>query len=111
MSPGYIYLSIAVIAEVIATTALKASDGFTVPLPSIIVVLGYGLAFFMLSLVLRTVPMGIAYAIWAGLGIVLITIAGAIVYRQVPDLPALIGMTMIVGGVVVINMFSKSTGH
>lgn len=108
MKTAYLYLAIAIVTEVIATTALKASEQFTRPIPTLIVVLGYGTAFYMLSLALRTLPVGIAYAIWAGLGILLVAVAGAIVYRQVPDLPAIIGMAMIVGGVVVIHVFSET---
>lgn len=108
---GYLYLSIAIFAEVIGTTALKASEEFTRLGPSIIVILGYGTAFYFLSLVLKTIPVGIAYAIWSGVGIVLITIVGAIVYRQVPDLAAIIGMVLIVAGVAVINIFSSSVSH
>ncbi|MBB3060316.1 DMT family transporter [Microbulbifer rhizosphaerae] len=108
MKIAYLYLAIAIVTEVIATTALKASEQFTRPIPTVIVVLGYGTAFYMLSLALRTLPVGIAYAIWAGLGILLVAVAGAVVYRQVPDLPAMIGMAMIVGGVVVIHVFSET---
>nr|WP_176491094.1 MULTISPECIES: multidrug efflux SMR transporter [Microbulbifer] len=108
---AYLYLAIAILAEVAATTALKASEQFTRPLPSVLVVLGYGLAFYMLSLVLRTVPVGIAYAIWAGVGILLVALAGAVIYREIPDWPAVIGMTLIVAGVVVINLFSKTAVH
>ena len=108
---GYLYLALAITAEVIGTTALQASQGFTKPLPSAIVVIGYGLAFYLLSLVLKFIPMGVAYAIWAGLGIVLITAAGALVYKQIPDLPAMLGMGLIVAGVAVINLFSKTVSH
>ena len=108
---GYVYLALAIIAEVVATTALQASDGFSKIIPSSIVVIGYGLAFYFLGLVLKSIPMGIAYAIWAGTGIVLISIAGIIVYRQMPDTPAMIGMGLIVAGVAVINLFSKTTTH
>jgi small multidrug resistance pump len=108
---GYLYLAIAIIAEVIATSALKASEGFSQLWPSVVVVVGYGAAFYFLSLVLRTIPVGIAYAIWAGVGIVLITIVGAILFRQLPDLAAIIGMGLIVAGVAVINIFSKSISH
>ena len=96
---AYVYLGIAIVAEVIATTALKASEEFTKLVPSVMVVLGYAAAFYFLALVLRTIPVGIAYGIWAGLGIVLITIIGAIVFKQVPDLPAVVGMALIVAGV------------
>ncbi|QJB55180.1 multidrug efflux SMR transporter [Pseudodesulfovibrio sp. zrk46] len=108
---GYLYLILAIVAEVIGTTALQACDGFTKAVPSAIVVIGYGLAFYFLSLVLRTIPMGVAYAIWAGLGIVLISVAGIFVYKQIPDVPAMIGMGLIVAGVAVINVFSKTVTH
>ncbi len=104
---GYWYLAIAIIAEVIATSALKASGEFTKLVPSIIVVTGYGVAFYFLALVLRTIPVGVAYAIWNGMGIVLITIVGSVFFKQIPDVPALIGMILIISGVVVINVFSK----
>lgn len=106
----YVYLLCAIVAEVIATSALKAANGFTNAVPSIIVVIGYAAAFYFLSLTLRTLPVGIAYAIWSGLGIVLISIVGWVVYRQALDLPALIGMGLIIAGVIVINAFSKA-GH
>jgi small multidrug resistance pump len=109
--PSYLFLSIAIIAEVIATSALRAADGFSQWLPSIIVVIGYAVAFYFLSLTLKTIPVGIAYAIWSGAGIVLISIVGFVVYKQVLDLPALIGMGLIVAGVVVINAFSSSSAH
>ena len=108
---GYLYLAIAIIAEVIATNALKASEEFTRLGPSIIVVLGYGAAFYFLSLVLKTIPVGVAYAIWSGMGIVLIAIVAAIMFKQVPDIPAIVGMVLIVSGVVVINVFSKTVSH
>ena len=108
---AYSYLAIAIIAEVIATSALKASEEFTRVVPSLIVVIGYGATFYFLTLVLRTIPVGVAYAIWAGLGIVLVTIAGGILYKQIPDLPAVLGMGLIVAGVIVINVFSKTIGH
>lgn len=108
---GYIYLAIAITAEVIATTSMKALDGFSSPLPLLLVVVGYGISFWMLSLVVKTIPVGIAYAIWAGLGIVLVSVAAALIYQQRLDLPAVIGMALIVGGVVVIQLFSSSTAH
>ena len=111
MKMGYLYLGIAVAAEVIATSALKASDGFTRPLPTVVVALGYGIAFYFLSLVLKTVPVGVAYAIWSGAGIVLIGLIGWLVLKQPLDLPAMLGMGLIVAGVVVINLFSKSVAH
>ena len=104
---GYWYLAIAIIAEVIATSALKASGEFTKLVPSIIVVTGYGVAFYFLALVLRTIPVGVAYAIWSGMGIVLITIVGSVFFKQIPDVPTLIGMILIISGVVVINVLSK----
>ena len=108
---GYLYLSIAIIAEVIATSALKASEEFTKLGPSILVVGGYAIAFYFLSLVLKMIPVGIAYAIWSGMGIALITIVGAIYFRQMPDIPAVIGMVLIISGVVIITVFSKTISH
>ncbi len=108
---GYIYLAIAIAAEVVATTSMKAISGFSKPLPLILVITGYGLAFWMLTLVVRSIPVGIAYALWAGLGIVLVSIAAAFLYNQKLDLPAMLGMGLIVAGVVVIQLFSGSTGH
>lgn len=108
---AYLYLIIAIVAEVIATSALKASEEFTQLVPSIIVVIGYGVAFYCLSLVLKTIPVGIAYAIWSGLGVVLIALVGLVVFNQKLDLAAIVGMLLIVSGVVVINLFSKTAGH
>lgn len=108
---NWLYLAIAIVAEVIATSALKASEGFTRPLPSVLVVAGYGIAFYLLSLTLRTIPMGVVYAIWSGAGIVLITLAGYVLYKQRLDLPALVGIGLIVAGVLVMQLFSKSTSH
>ena len=108
---AYLALGLAIVAEVIGTSALKASDGFTRLWPSLVVAAGYATAFYFLSLVLRTIPVGIAYAIWSGLGIVLITLVAFVVYRQTIDLPGLIGMGLIVAGVLVINLFSNSAGH
>ena len=108
---AYLYLTIAIVAEVIATNALKASEGFTRLVPSIVVVVGYGAAFYFLALVLKVIPVGIAYAIWAGMGIVLVAIVAAIVFKQVPDLPAIIGMLLIISGVVIINVFSQTISH
>ena len=105
------YLAVAIVAEVIATSALKASEGFSRLVPSLVVVAGYGIAFFCLSLTLRTIPVGIVYAIWSGVGIVLIALAGYFVFGQVLDAPALIGMGLIVAGVLVINLFSRTAGH
>lgn len=108
---AYLYLAIAIIAEVVATASMKAIDGFNKPLPLLLVIGGYSLAFWMLILVVRTIPIGIAYAIWAGLGIVLVSVAAFLIYGQKLDLPALLGMALIVAGVVVIHLFSGSTGH
>ena len=107
----YFYLFIAVVFEVIATTALKAANGFTVLIPSIIVVVGYGIAFYFLGLTLKWLPIGITYAIWAGLGIVLVAIAGAVIYRQIPDFYAILGMALIVAGVVIVNTLSNTNVH
>lgn len=108
---AWLLLGTAIVAEVIGTSALKASEGFTRLLPSVVVVLGYAVAFYCLSLVLKTVPVGIAYAVWSGLGIVLITLVAFVVYGQKIDLPGLIGMGLIVAGVVVLNVFSKAAVH
>ena len=107
----YILLLIAIVAEVIATSALAKSNGFTVLWPSLIAVLGYGFAFFLLSLVTRTVPVGIVYAVWSGAGIVLVALAGWLLFGQKLDLPAIIGLVMIIAGVLVINLLSKSVSH
>lgn len=104
---AYLYLGIAIVSEVIATTALKASDGFTQLVPSAITVGGYIVAFYFLALTLRVIPTGVAYAIWSGVGIVLISLAGWLLFKQHLDLPAMIGMGLIMAGVVVINMFSE----
>jgi small multidrug resistance pump len=111
MKIGYLYLGIAIVAEVIATSALKASEGFTRPLPSLVVALGYGVAFYFLSLVLKTVPMGVAYAVWSGVGIVLIAAIGWLLMKQPLDPPALLGISLIVAGVAVIQLFSKTVAH
>ena len=108
---GYTSLALAIVAEVIATSALQASAGFTRPGPSVLVVLGYGVAFYCLSLTLRTVPVGVAYALWSGLGIVLITAVGWVLYQQRVDAAALVGMALIMAGVAVIQLFSKTTAH
>lgn len=108
---NFFFLSIAIIFEIIATSALKKSEEFTRLLPSIITIIGYCGAFYFLSFAIRTIPVGIAYAIWSGVGIVLITIIGAVVFKQIPDLPAIIGLALIMIGVVVINVFSKTTAH
>ena len=108
---NFLFLAIAIIFEIIATSALKKSEEFTKLIPSIITIVGYCGAFYFLSFAIRTIPIGIAYAIWSGVGIVLITIIGAIFFKQTPDLPAIIGLSLILIGVTVINVFSKTTGH
>lgn len=101
----------AIVAEVIATSALKASEQFTRPLASTLVVVGYGISFYLLAMVVREIPVGIAYAVWSGLGIVLISAVAALLYRQLPDLPALLGMGLIIAGVAVINLYSRTATH
>ncbi|RBW46097.1 QacE family quaternary ammonium compound efflux SMR transporter [Psychromonas sp. B3M02] len=108
---GYWYLAIAIISEVIGTLALKASDGFSHWVYSSVCVIAYVITFYFLSLVLKTVPIGIAYAIWAGMGIVLVAAFGALVYKQVPDLAAIIGIIFIIIGVIILNVFSNTSGH
>jgi small multidrug resistance pump len=108
---AYLYLAIAIVGEVVGTAALKASEEFTRLIPSLIVIVGYGTAFFFLTLALRTIPVGIAYAVWAGIGIVLISAAAWVLYKQTLDAPALIGIALIAVGVVVINAFSSSISH
>ena len=106
---SYLYLAIAIVAEVIGTSALKAAEGFTRPLPSLVVVVGYAAAFYFLSLALKVIPVGIAYAIWSGAGVALITLIGWVVFRQRLDAAALAGVALIVAGVVVIQFFSDAT--
>ena len=107
----YIFLTIAIIAEVIATSALKSVEGFSKLGPSALVVIGYGVAFYFLSMTLKAIPVGIAYAIWSGLGITLISIVGYFFYKQNLDFPAILGLLLILAGVVVINVFSKTVAH
>jgi small multidrug resistance pump len=109
--PAYALLGIAIVAEVIATSAMRASEGFSRLVPAVVVVLGYGVAFYCLSLTLKSVPVGIVYAVWSGAGIVLITLVAVVLYRQVPDVPAIIGLGLIIAGVAVLNMFSKMQAH
>lgn len=108
---AYAYLAVAIVSEVIATTALKASDGFTQFWPSVVTVVGYAIAFYCLALTLRVIPTGVAYAIWSGVGIVLISVVGWLAFKQSLDLPAILGMGLIVAGVVVINVFSSTVRH
>jgi small multidrug resistance pump len=107
----WLCLAIAILSEVIATTALKLSNGFTVLLPSLAVMAGYGFAFYFLSLTLRTIAIGVAYAIWSGVGIVLISLAGWVIYDQKLNFPAMLGIFLIIIGVVVLNIFSESVEH
>ncbi|WPB58348.1 SMR family transporter [Xylophilus sp. GOD-11R] len=111
MSIAYLYLACAIAAEIVATTFLKSSDGFSRLWPSVVTIAGYAVSFFFLSLTLRTIPTGIAYAIWSGVGIVLISLISWIWFGQKLDLPAMLGMGLIVAGVVVINVFSRSASH
>ncbi len=107
----WIFLAIAIVSEVIATSCLKATEGFTRFWPSLVVVAGYLLAFYLLSLTLKTIPVGVAYAIWSGVGIVLIALSGWFFLEQSLDTPAIIGLSLIVSGVVVINVFSRTVAH
>jgi small multidrug resistance pump len=102
---------IAIVAEVFGTSFLRSSAGFTKPLPSLAVVAGYGLAFYFLSLTLEQIPVGVAYAVWSGAGVTLIAAVGWLFLGQSLDLPAILGMGLIVAGVVVLNLFSKVGGH
>jgi small multidrug resistance pump len=104
----WLLLSIAILTEVVATSSLKASDGFTRLLPSVVVIIGFGLSFYCLSLTLKVIPVGIVYAIWSGVGIVLISIAGWLFFGQKLDWPAIAGISLIILGVAVMNLFSKS---
>ena len=108
---AYLLLAFAIVAEVIATSFMKLSDGFTRPLPSLITITGYVIAFYLLSLTLKTVPTGIAYAIWSGVGIVLIATVAWLFQGQKLDPAAMLGMTLIIAGVLVMNLFSKATAH
>ena len=108
---NWVYLGIAIVAEVIATSALKAADGFTRVAPSVVVVIGYVVAFYFLSLTLRTIAVGVAYAVWSGVGIALIALIGWLFHKQELDLPAMLGLGLIVAGVVVLNTFSKTIAH
>ena len=108
---NYLYLIVAILFEVIATTALKETQGFTRLVPSAVAVVGYALAFYFLSLPLRSMPVGVVYAIWCGAGIILITAIGWLWFRQTLDIPAIIGMGFIMAGVMIINLFSKTIAH
>lgn len=109
--PHWLYLSIAIVAEVFGTSFLKSAEGFTRLWPSLAVAISYAIAFLFLGLALKTLPVGIAYAIWAGVGVALIALVGYAFFGQALDPPAILGMALIVAGVVVINVFSNTTGN
>lgn len=111
MIKNWLFLGVAIVSEVIATSALKASEGFSHFWFSLVVVIGYGVSFYCLALTLKMIPMGVVYAIWSGIGIVLITLVGWFLFKQKLDLPALIGIGLIAAGVVVMNVFSKTMEH
>jgi small multidrug resistance pump len=104
----WIYLGIAIVTEVIGTSALKSADGFTRLLPSVVVIVSYAISFYLLSLTLRSIPVGIVYAVWSGVGIVLLALIGALFFKQTLDTPAVIGVGLILAGVLVINLFSQT---
>ena len=108
---NWLLLSIAIVAEVIATSALKAADGFTRLGPSLVVIAGYGIAFYFLSLALRGIPVGVAYAVWSGVGIVLISVIGWLVFGQTLDAAAVFGIVLIMAGVIVLHVFSRTPVH
>ena len=107
----WLYLAIAIASEVVGTSFLRASEGFTKLFPSVMVVIGYGLAFFFLSLTLKEIPVGIAYAVWSGAGVTLIAAIGWIFFGQKLDAAAIAGIGLIVAGVIVLNLFSKTAAH
>lgn len=107
----YIYLALAIVLEVTGSSFLQASKGFSKPVPTIVMAIAYVLSFFFLSQALKAIPLGVAYAIWAGLGIVLTASVSVLVFKQTLDLPAVLGMLLIISGVIVINAFSKTAAH
>ena len=107
----FIVLFFAILSEVIATSALKFSEGFSKPVPSVIVIVGYGFSFYLLSIALKTMPIGVAYAIWSGVGLILIVIAGIILWRETLDWVKVTGIVLILAGIVLINVFSSSPAH
>lgn len=111
MVQAWLFLLIAIVAEVVATSALAASQGFSRLLPSAIVVIGYAIAFYFLALTLRSIPVGIAYAVWSGIGVILISLAGLVFLGQRLDLAAILGIGLIVAGVLVIHLFSDVSVH
>lgn len=106
---SYLYLALAIIFEVLGSSFIKASDGFTKWMPTLVVVVAYVIAFYFLSLCLKTIPLSIAYAIWSGIGIILTVLISVYVFKQKIDLPAIIGIIFILIGVIIINYFSKAT--
>lgn len=110
MMQTYLILLVAIVAEVIATSALRASEQFTRPLPTVLVVIGYALAIYLLSIAVRSMPTGVVYALWSGLGVVLVSVIGVFLGQKL-DLPAVLGIGLILSGVVVINLFSATAGH
>ncbi|MBA4710047.1 MULTISPECIES: SMR family transporter [Aquitalea] len=111
MNNAWIFLSVAILSEVVATSSMKLTEGFTRLGPSLVTAIGYMISFYMLSLTLRHVPVGVVYAIWSGVGIVLVSLVAWQLYGQKLDVPAMIGIGMIMGGVLVLNLFSKSSSH
>ncbi|MDR6514498.1 DMT family transporter [Chryseobacterium camelliae] len=111
MGKSYVYLLLAIVCEIVATTFLKKSEEFTRLLPSVVTIVGYSAAFYFLSITLRHIPVGITYAIWSGVGIIAITVIGIIAFKQIPDWPAIIGMALIIIGVIIIHLFSKMGTH
>lgn len=107
----FIILFFAILSEVIATSALKFSEGFSKPIPSIVVVVGYGFSFYLLSIALKTMPIGVAYAIWSGVGLILTVVAGMILWRETLDWVKVTGIVLILAGIVLINVYSKSVTH
>lgn len=108
---NWLILGIAIVGEVIATSALKASEGFTRLVPSLLVVIGYSVAFYCLSLTLKVIPVGVTYAIWSGVGVVLVSLAGWLFYKQSLDIPSVIGISLIVAGVIILNVYTKIAEH
>jgi len=108
---GYLYLAIAIVSEVIGTAALKPSEEFTRPIPTLIMLVGYAISFVALALTLRTIPVGIAYAIWAGAGIVLVAVASYVLFSQKLDMPAIAGISLITAGIMVVHFFSESVSY
>ena len=108
---NWLFLAIAILTEIVATSGLKAADGFTRLAPSVVVIVGYAISFYFFSLALRGIPVGVAYGVWSGVGIMAIALIGWLYYGQVLDLAAILGLALIVAGVLVLNLFSKSVVH